>query len=318
MHITNEVLKNYISGWIRAWETDGYLYLSRFTEEQAEYLRPRHDPKQLATSSMFIEFITDATEFSFECRYTLGSSQKCFGIDLLVDGINTNCTFKGDGQGEFLYNATLKAGTKRVTVFLPNLACAAIRNFEINAPIFPYERKCTFLALGDSITQGYVTKHPHLTYVNIVAQLFDAKVVNQAIGGDVFDKNNVDDRLKEIDPDFITVAYGTNDWSTGIDIRSISDAYFERLREVFPDIPIFALVPIHRNGIDGILKNGITLEEARLIIEETATKHGATVIDARDFVPYQEDFYCDKVLHPSEIGFIFYGNNLYNELKKYL
>jgi lysophospholipase L1-like esterase len=267
---------------------------------------------------MIREFITDATELSFYYRIIPGSSQKCFAFDLMVDGINVDCVFKGTDEGEYSYSATLKEGTKRVTVFFPNLAALLIKNFNINSSIQPYERKLTYLALGDSITQGYVTKHPHLTYVNLVGQMFDARIYNQAIGGDIFDENNLVDDLKSINPDFITVAYGTNDWSRGVDIDKSARAYFKKLKAIFPDKPIFAIVPIHRNHIDGILKGGITLEQARVIIENAAKDNGATVIDARDFVPHQEDFYCDQVLHPSEIGFIFYGYNLYNELKKYL
>lgn len=321
MLIENRKLLQFISGYMRYEENDGYLSFCRFTKKQAESLIERdHAIKVPASSSMFLEFITDGNEFSFDYRISTGSSQKFYSIDVLINGMNTLCKFEQVEETEGTLTVPIKGeGKKRVTVFFPNLAKLEIKNFNIDGSMEKHQRKLKYLALGDSITQGYCTKHPSLTYVNIVAQKLDAYVLNQAVGGDVFFDGNVDPEVKErFSPDLITVAYGTNDWSRELDVYSGASKFFKALKALYANTPIYALVPIHRNAIDGILKRGKTLEEARKDIEKAAEENGITVIDARDFVPYHEDFYCDKILHPNDLGFTFYGHNLYETIKKQL
>ena len=192
-----------------------------------------------------------------------------------------------------------------------------IKNLAVDGTVEKVERKLKYLALGDSITQGYCTKHPSLTYVNIITEKFNTYTVNQAIGGDIFRKENIDMDMA-FKPDFITVAYGTNDWKRGMDLYTHTFEYFKALKDKYANVPIFALLPIYRNVSEYPTINNLTLEDARNIYGKAAEENGITVINAKDFIPHHEDFFCDKVLHPSEIGFIYYGHNLYEALKEKL
>lgn len=319
MKLTNEQLLNYLSGYVLFEEKEGYIFPKRFTKKQSDVAVSRDfHPKENATAGMFIEFISDASEIKFDYFACAGSSKDCFNIDVLEDGVNTfNYHHESVDERGTLIIPLEKNVTRTISVYLPNLDGIGIKNFEINGGIKKAERKLKLLALGDSITQGYVTKHPYLTYVNLLAYYLDAYVLNQGIGGDVFYAGNLDEILN-FDPDIITVAYGTNDWSKSQNVKENADAYFEKLRKIYPQKPIFALLPIFRGGIKGDLRNGFSLEDIREQITDCAKKHNVFVINCKDFVPHHEDFYWDKTLHPNELGFCFYAQGLLKELKKHL
>ncbi len=319
MILSNEELLQHLYGYIRIEEIEGYIFPKRVTKKQEEIIASRgFSPRQESTSSMFIEFVTDADNISFDYVYCMGSSKDCFGIDVLIDGINTFSYYiePNNKRGSFFIDLE-KPGEKIVTVYLPNLAGVGIKNFKVFGNIKKHERKFKMLALGDSITQGYISRHPYLTYVNMVSQKLDACVVNQAIGGDKFFEGNLDENIG-FDPDFITVAYGTNDWSKCFDVKVNAFNYFKRLREIYPNKKIFALLPIFRGGIKGDIRNGYSLEDVRGQIKNAAEKNNVTVINCKDFVPHQEDFFWDKTLHPNDLGFVFYAQGLIEELKKHL
>lgn len=319
MKLTNAELLNFLSYYVFCEEKDGYIFPKRFTEKQLEIAKNRgFFPRPNSTASMFLEFITDASEIKFDYFVCPGSSKEYFSLDVLENGINT---FNYDNSLKTEKGTMIipleKEGKKKVTIYLPNLAGLGIKNFEINGKIEKTERKRKLLALGDSITQGYTTHHPYLTYVNLLAYYSDAYVLNQGIGGDVFYAGNLDESIN-FDPDIITVAYGTNDWSRQQNVKENADAYFEKLRKIYPQKPIFALLPIFRGGIQGDLRNGYSLEDIRKQIVSCAKKHKVFVINCKDFVPHHEDYFFDKTLHPNELGFIFYAKGVFEELKKHL
>lgn len=317
MNIQNEQLLQYLSGYVRYEENDGYLSLYRLTEKQAENFEKRDlSPRQNASSGIFLEFITDGDEISFDYKIAPGARRPSYAMDILVNGMNTHHIIEEIDFKESNFTAKLEDGKKRVTIIFPNLAQMSIKNVHVNGSVEKYTRKLRFLALGDSITQGFRSKHPSLNYVNILAQKLDAYVLNQGVGSDVFLVENIDAQVKKFfNPDFITVAYGTNDWTLDMNVYANAKAFFIKLKEVYGNTPIFAIVPIHRNNIEGVLHNGLTLEEARKEIEKAADETGVIKIDSRNFVPYHEDFYSDKILHPNDLGFAYYGHNLYETLK---
>ena len=79
-------------------------------------------------------------------------------------------------------------------------------------------------------------------------------------------------------------------------------------------MPIFALLPIYRDISAFPTINNLTLDDAREIYKKAAEENGITVINAKDFIHHHEDFFCDKTVHPNELGFSLYGHNLYNDL----
>ena len=172
--------------------------------------------------------------------------------------------------------------------------------------------------LGDSITHGFNAERQYLTYANILGDRLDAEILNQGIGGDKFHAPNIDAELP-FTPDIITVAYGTNDWAAAIpELAEKIDEYFRKLRTVYPDTPVFAIPPIWRGNTDGIVKNGLSLEDVRTLVREKAEKYGCYAVDSARLVPPAEAFFMDRFLHPNDTGFILYGVNLADIIKKEL
>ena len=107
------------------------------------------------------------------------------------------------------------------------------------------------IQFGDSITHGYDAKEPAASYASIVADALDAYSINKGIGGEIFfpDLATLPDGIQ---PDIITVAYGTNDWARGNleKFERDSRAFYENLRATYPEAKIFALAPIWRENYE--------------------------------------------------------------------
>ena len=146
----------------------------------------------------------------------------------------------------------------------------------------------------------------------------NAELLNQAIGGDIFNPANLED-LPDFVPDAVVINYGTNDWSREVDVRTNADRYMKKLKEVFPEAKIFMIEPIWRAAEDDpemAVKNGLTVENVREIIRESGAKYGLTVIPGIDLVPHDKSLYYDGRLHPNNEGFDHYADNLIRILKE--
>jgi len=204
-----------------------------------------------------------------------------------------------------------------VCVYIPNLAQLRIRNLILPTDAEACPRKRNYLALGDSITQGYDALHPNQSYANLLADALDAHVLNQAIGGDVFCPENLDPALP-FQPDLITVAYGTNDWGTCALREDTVRAYLDKLTGLYPGVPVFLLLPIWRS-VEEEVREGISLQQGRELIARCAEKHDSIrVIDCSRFVPHLAQYFYDEVLHPNDMGFLYYAGALEQAIGKHL
>ncbi len=321
-----EEIKKITTGAIRFEEKDGYLHFSRFTKKQEEYNTERgQDIKNSATSSMTFSFHTDASRISFDYKIFDGSSRKFYGIDAVVDGVlvESICEDTVDTEGHFefsLKNVSCGKKNKHVCIFLSNLSGCAIKSFYVDGTVTPHEFSEKLLIVGDSITQGYDARHPYITYANMLSYALNAYTLNQAIGGDKFDEKLLDEELP-FEPDTVTVAYGVNDWAHCVDIHTNSQAYFKKIKRLYPKAEVYCILPIwymsadKNDGSDPPRASGLTLEHARDILRKNASVNNITVIESRDFIPHSSDFFADTALHPNDAGFTFYANGIINAIK---
>jgi hypothetical protein len=120
-------------------------------------------------------------------------------------------------------------------------------------------------------------------------------------------------------PDIVTVAYGTNDWSTNSyeEFCFNLNAFFERLYENFEYSKIIVITPIWRDVTRNKPFIGITLDELRAQIKKVALSYNnVTVIDGDNLVPPIPSLFSDEYLHPNDDGFDYYSKNLINEVIK--
>ncbi len=310
-----DTIRPYLHGAVRVWEDEGWLRFCRFTKKQMKtfdergvVLRPH------CSSGMLLEASGRIERISFDYEVRKGSAREYYGFDFLEDGVRMD-GFTGEGlpvTGHYEYVPTRPC---RVTVVLPNLSETRLKNVVFEGTYEPVVRKTRVYFAGDSITQGYDALVPIHSYANEVTEALQFETLNQAVGGDVFEEANLDPDLP-FDPELAIVAYGINDWSKCRLIEKTADAYLKKLRELYPGIPVFVLLPIWHFPIDDVRPaSGLTLENARLIYQAAAERNGCIVLDGRKFLPQDPELYYDHRTHPNDKGFSYYAKGVLEALK---
>lgn len=314
-------------------EENGY-YFHRFTAEQEEFYRLRdagHYTKTFAPAGVKLHFKTNSTRLFLQAELTNGSSRFFFAFDVYVNGepIGSMDNFTGVelpvGQptvelplGLYEKEFELGPGEKELAVYLPFsvktlVKCVALDDGAFIEPVKPAKK---LLAFGDSITHGYDALHPSNMYITRVAEALDAEEFNKGIGGEIFVPGLA--ALREpYDPDYITVAYGTNDWARCTDgrltveeYRANCRAFYKTLSNLYPMAKIYAISPIWRKGGDTAYACGTLAIAEEIISEAVAELPNVTLIPGAGLVPHEEELFADLRLHPNDAGFAHYAKNL--------
>lgn len=327
MYLTLETIKQIAQGCARIQEENGAFVLLRFTETQANAYRDiignmDFYNKTYATAGVRLAFRTDSTRFAFDYRFRQCSSRQFGLFDVYMDGClihhfgSVGLENKG-GHAEF----TIPAGTQKVEIHFPWSYGADISHVEIDdgATIEGIRRAHTMICFGDSITHGYDATHPSFSYTTRLATMLDADYINKGIGGDIFCPALLD--VAECpDPDYITIAYGANDWHkcTAEEFEKNCRAFLSRIRELYPTSKIFVLAPLWHTLAHKKAKMGLTGVELNAwfheILRDYPTLH---LLNGRVMVPHRAEFYTDGA-HPTEACFAFYASNLYAAIQKIL
>lgn len=315
--ITFEEIKPLFKGAVEIDQIDGIITAERFTacQRHAYDNNPDFLMKSHATSGVMLEVVTDAAALELEYRIGAGSSRTWYDFDVKVNGIlvqhESHENFNLEPAG--VLTVDLDGRENRVTIFFPPLAQAQVVRFSRIGGTFtrPAVRSKKLLSFGDSITQGYDARYPSVAYPVQAAEEFEAELFNKAIGGEFFNP----DLLVEADPfvpDMITVAYGTNDWSkhSREEFEAAATGFFHRLNELYPETPVWVIVPLWRKDCDRITGVG-TFASAREFIVQTAQKYSnVTIVDGFQLLPQVTGIFSDGYLHPNDFGFQFMAQKL--------
>jgi len=137
------------------------------------------------------------------------------------------------------------------------------------------------------------------------------------IGGEVFYPELVA-KKEPFAPDYVTVAYGTNDWSGKDRETFLKDcrAFYSAVSEAYPDAKIFAITPIWRKDKEEERPFGAFAEVEGAIRESVSGLFNVTVIPGESLVPEETSLYGDLRLHPNDEGFRHYFESLYTKIKE--
>lgn len=291
---------------------DGYAF-RRFTAEQKEAFGstfPMWAVRSDYTSGIRIDFHTDAeavsVEVASEGRY-----------EVLVDDLSVYFETLNSGDS---FQVCLDHGDHRVTIILPCLEVGKIRRICLEGESYikphTYSKKVAFY--GDSITQGSNAVKSSQSYTWLLTRYFDFHSVNFGVGGIRFQPETLD--YMGYDSDIVIVSLGTNNFGSNRPLELLETncpAYFEKIRQIYPNSKLFCITPIWR--ADGnVIKNAGTIHSVRAYIAQQALDHGFTVIDGFTLVPHRIEYFDDKRLHPNDLGFALYAQNLIKALKPYL
>ncbi len=309
----------FVRGAVVAAQSDGEWSFQRFLPGQAEAYREAGFEdfygKTFATAGVRLSFRTDAASLSFDCRFAYGSSRAFGFFDIWVNGaLAAHAGLEKDDGKRHAMTAELGPGEKNVEIYFPWSRRTFVSNLVLRGATFaePIRRTRSLLCFGDSITQGYDAIYPSLSYVESIARFFDADPVNKGIGGDRFFPELLRER-DSFDPDFVTVAYGSNDWrhKTPDDARADATAFFRRLSGLYPSARVFAVTPIWRDDPASLSAFGEDVScMDKLIRDACAGLPNVSVIAGQPLVPHLPEFFSDRRLHPNDLGFGIYAQNL--------
>ncbi len=333
-----EQIKSISQGAVRVREEQDGIHLYRFTQaqEQAYLERGNMDfyRKTLSTAGVKLVFQTDSQTLFLKVCTSYGSSRTYFSHEVYVDGQYVGSLNNFDGMdiprhysslslpfGEYAREFKLGEGVKTVEVYFPWSTVSVIREAAVDEGALVKPVKCLkkLLAFGDSITQGYDALRTSHSYASRFARRIDAELVNKGIGGEQFFPQLA--ALKEdFTPDYIIVAYGTNDWnrSDSAPFREKCAGFYRALCANYPSIPIWAITPIWRKDCEECRKFGPFSSVDAIIRESTAQYANVRCIRGFDFIEHDAKYYADGNLHPNDEGFARYAEALYEQLEEYL
>ena len=313
MILTNKELQNFYFGAYSFEERDdGYLQAFQYTKEQMEYFKGAFDfwyDRCMATTAKTIEMKTDAQKISFEYKFLWKGSEDSF--ELMIDGLITKIDYVKDVKEEGKLEWQLPAGMKNVVIYLPADATLLIRNFEIDSKAERPVKNEKVLWLGDSITQGFGPLRSAQTYVSVANRLLNYDIINQGIGGYVYDKKSLL-KMPGYTPDKIIVALGTNQY--GSETMKDVEEYYETLMKIHGnEIPVLCGGPLWRG--DKPEDSAIFQRFCDNIKMIAGSYKNVKVIDGFKLVPHLSEYYLDN-LHPNCLGTETYGRNLVEEIRR--
>ncbi len=305
---------------------NGYYRFYRFTKaEQATYVNhPRNSSFYNATLQMAAirwAFTTDAEFLAFDFfndRQLIRTSLDVYENGALQRTVTVDCQYLQEGH----LHIPLSKGEKLVEIYFPYCSYLGVANVSLNdgASFAPHHRRFKMLTYGDSITHGGGATHPSFSYAPRLAALLDADIISKAVAGEHFYPPVVCEKTPE-DPDWITVAYGTNDWKhcTKEEFDQNCTAVLQKLTEFYPNAPIILISPSWRSDFRletpfGEPATGIYAQ----ICKNAEAFPNATVIDGWNLIPHRTDFFADNRLHPNDMGFGVYTANLYRAILPHL
>jgi lysophospholipase L1-like esterase len=338
MNLTIEEIRAAALGVSSVTEKKGKPCFDRFSEAEREMYynlipdgkHPFYD-RALCSAGVKLCFRTDSPILILSVEVEKYSSRSFFSFDVTANGalVGHLCNFSEQTLakdytqtlfplGKFEKTFLLGAGEKTVSIDFP--FSARVEDLKIGlaegASFAPVKPKKRLLAYGDSITQGYDARYPSRRYSARLADALEAEEINKGIGGEVF-RPRLAELSDEKDIDTITVAYGTNDWSSTDGKKFFSDAraFYSALSARYPEAKIFAITPIWRKDLQKETPFGNFLEVRERIAEAVKDLENVTLIDGFDLVPHDENLFADLRLHPRDEGFDFYVENLVRKIK---
>lgn len=303
---------------------DGY-HFHRFTIEQENVYFHRNEGfylKTQSTSGVKLSFKTDSKYLFLNITAEPGSSRRYFSVDVFINGKKAhsiknfndsemvgNYVGASLSLGEFSDKLFLGEGIKEVCVYLPWSVKLIVNSIEIDdgASISPLLPKKRILCFGDSITQGYDAIYTSNKYTTKLADFLNAEEFNKAIGGEIFFPELASLKERFI-PDYIFVAYGTNDWAhcTKEEFIDNCTCFFEKLRVTYPDTPVFVFTPIWRTNYSTLSQLG-SFDFVNSVITEAVDKfNNIIVLNGVDFVDHDVKYFADLYVHPNDKGFLQY------------
>ena len=337
MELTYQQIQSVTCGAVRyTVEEDGIIF-HRFTQAQHEMYQKKDEAffdKSKTSSGIKLCFHTDCSRLYINSTVRTSRSRTYFSFDVFADDVLVGYMDNfSDSEiprdysdirfpdGNFGKSFDLGAGIKTVTVHLPwtkitKLHCLRLEDGTFWEPVKPDKKMLVF---GDSISVGFDALRPSARQVARIAKRLNAEEFNKCIGGERYCPD-LAELPESFVPDYIYVAYGTNDWSstTPETFYRNSRKFFENLDKNYPGVQTFVITPIWRVNyqMDRPFSSFLEIDDA--IHKLLSTRPNTTVISGFDLVPHSVEYFGDYGLHPNMAGHDHYFDNMWKEIQKAL
>ena len=304
----------------------GYFKFRRMPSIQAEAFTSVNEMfavRSKSTAGIRFDFYTDSDFFAFAYKVEIASSRGFYSFDADINGEYVYSVsgdlIKNSGDEEGHFCVELPSGIKRVTVWLPALVAAYLKNVEMSdgAKIERVGKQARILFYGDSITQGYDAHLSRNSYVNALADRLNIEAINLGIGASGFEPSTVFSR----ECDVVSVAYGTNDWAkrgSKEELVRHAAGFMDKIKAVHSGKPVCVLLPVWRLPKSDFVSKVGSFSEVRETIGSLATERGFNVVDCLDFIPHDLKYYSPDGLHPNDDGFACYAAKLVSAFENLL
>lgn len=332
MKLCFEEIKNITLGAADLRETERGIAFFRCTKEQSDIYKEcgRLDiyEKTFHTAGVKLAFKTNSKKL-FIAFDTPEMGEGTFFVEVLKNGeiigelgVHKNhdneTSLNLDGK-EFL----LGDDEKEIEILLPYIIRTTLREIELDdgASLSPKKLPKTILTIGDSITHGSVATRPSRRYAAKLARALDADEHCLAVGSDFF-REELGKRKSPVEPDYVIVAYGTNDWGWigREDFIRECNGFFNSITKTYPTSKIFAVTPIWCKAYDTDEEHQIgKFPEFIELLKGIISKYPPVeIIDGTDLVPHDPKYFDGMCIHPTDEGFCFHAENLTKAIKEKL
>lgn len=334
MKLTLEQIRTITQGAERITEGNDGIRFFRFREaERKVYPQSEHfDGITAATAGIQLEFTTDATDLYMQVAISKATNRSFFCHDIFVDGKligyirnfpdgieDSKYSHEEFPLGQFTGNFSLGEGIKTIRIVFPWSVISVLEELSLKNASFitPVKPAKTILMYGDSITQGYDSLNPSQCYSLRLARWLNAEATIKAIGGEMF-LPALAEQVKTPAPDYITVAYGTNDWTRLKDMGifvSNCHGFIETISRNYPTSKIFVISPIFRTDREKTEDVICPFAQIEQTIEAAAKPlPNVTFLSGRELIPQNDLLLADRWVHPNHRGFDHYFTNLQKAL----
>ena len=298
--------------------------------------------RQMAQCSagVYLEFVTDAKQVFIEARLGDIPSGTQASLDLVAayqgpldiyDGISIDIDtihvpvakpqeYCPHLQGIYLdINAYLEeqvhttncipgcAPRRHIKVWLPSLAPCFIRKIIHNGSFAdPVPRNIQTLVLGDSIAQGFVSIDPAFSWAAQLNEGLRCDVLNQGLGGQIFQPESLQGLDSYIQPNKIIVCYGANyryePCKASVVSRDIK-RYFAQLARMWPEARVWAITPFwHDERLWPGHPKSCFNDVEYMIRSEVDRYPTMKVVDGKKLLAHKNELMADGFEHPSLAG----------------
>ena len=310
---------------------DGRVRPCRFTEAQVRELgglaawHPRlYREMARCTAGICLDLVTDSAHLALEAwadpfgsgtvamlrdllAHDPSVSAPYDGFSLVVDGKRLGVRVPGeDGLVRFAAGA-FPGKTRRVRIWLPCLTgCELGRIYGDGSFVKAAPANNALLVLGDSIAQGFTALDPAITWPALLADDLGLTLVNQGVGGQVFQPGSISDAADSVDAAAVVIEFGANYRFEPCRADAVERDVYAYLREAyraFPGVPTLVVTPLfHTEEIYATHPDSCFADVARVIAQTASSFATMTVVDGDGILPTDPAILADGSDHPGAAG----------------